>query len=236
MNSINFLKKILKISGILILLILISIPLGIFFFEYTPWKNVSEHETHASITFQVFIIISILYYTFSTKKFGPLKVLIGLILFTGILVFLVNIGIPTDGMEEYKWIIITVFLPVVYFMMYGMTTREKNKKCAWCGSFKINFKSGKDISWSWQFRNKDGSQDKRVKDNVKKASYSSKFECMECNALTKFEHYIDKKPNNNVKIWKRELLVKGKGERTEKNWEGNSAKSIILSGENRKKI
>ena len=39
----------------------------------------------------------------------------------------------------------------------------------------VKFKDGKEGSWYWEFRNKDGSRDKRVKGNFQQASYTSEF-------------------------------------------------------------
>lgn len=85
-----------------------------------------------------------------------------------------------------------------------------------------------------EYRNKDGSRDKRVKDNVELASYTSKYDCKKCNARTTFEHFVDPNPSQNVKIWKRVLLKEGEGEKTGSNWESDKAASVSSSGENRK--
>ena len=173
----TFLKKYLKIISIIILIFIVSVPLGIFFFENTSWKNgiAGSVETQESISFQIFIIISVLYYTFITKKFGVLKFFIGCLIFVGLMVSLIEMGVTAEGIENYKWPIIIGSLPIVLIIMGVLSSGDKNKQCTWCGVSKIHFKSGKEGRWFWEFRNKDGSQDKRVKTNFQKASYSSEF-------------------------------------------------------------
>ena len=115
----NFIKKYLKVIGIIIVIYVISMPLGIFFFENTPWKNgiAGSVESPESITFQIFITISVLYYTFATKKFVLLKFFIGILVFTGLMVLLIEMGITSEGIEEYKWLIIIGCIPVVLIIM-----------------------------------------------------------------------------------------------------------------------
>ena len=111
--------------------------------------------------------------------------------------------------------------------------RDRNKICCWCKSKKLSFISGKEGNWFWEYRNKDGSQDKRVKDNFQRASYYSEYECLKCGAITYFQHYVNKNPSNKVNVWKRKLLKKGEGERTGiDTWDQEG--SIDLNSANRK--
>ena len=232
----NFIKKYLKVIGIIIIIYVISMPLGIFFFENTPWKNgiAGSVESPESISFQIFITISVLYYTFATKKFVLLKFFIGILVFTGLMVLLIEMGITSEGMEEYKWLIIIGCIPVVLIIMGIMSLGDKNKQCAWCGSSKIKFKSGIEGDWFWEYRNKDSSRDKRVKDNFQQAGYNSEFECNECSATTKFIHLVDKKPSENVRVWKRTLVTEGNNDRKGTNWESSSRTTIHTNQANRK--
>ena len=61
-----------------------------------------------------------------------------------------------------------------------------------------------------EYRNKDVSQDKRVRDNFQQADYFSEYECLKCGALTYFWYYVNKNPSNKVNVWKRKLLKKVK--------------------------
>ena len=108
------------------------------------------------------------------------------------------------------------------------------KRCAWCKSISINFIAGEEGSWHYEFRNKDGSKDKRVKDNYQQAGYTSKYECKKCSAQTSFRHFVDVKPSKKVKIWLRTLVSEGSGERTGKDWESKKGKRYSASDANRK--
>jgi len=127
------------------------------------------------------------------------------------------------------WCIIGLIILVIL-----VPSGDKNRKCAWCGGKKIKFENGKEGSWFWEYRNKDGSRDKRVKDNFEQASYTSTFTCETCSAKTQFNHFVSKKPNAKVKVWKRKLLNKGQNERTGTDWEDASATTIKKNEENRK--
>ena len=86
----------------------------------------------------------------------------------------------------------------------------------------------------WEYRNKDGSRDKRVKDNFQQAGYRSEFECNECSATTKFSHFVSKTPNHDVTVWKRTLVTKGNNDREGTDWENSSTKTIQTKQPNRK--
>ena len=161
-----------------------------------------------------------------------LKLLFFFGVLVGIGVLLAESGVSSEDMETYKWPFV-IAGTILFFVMMAMRKRGE-KVCAWCGSSKIKFSSGLEGKRFWKYRNKDGSRDKRVKDNVELASYTSKYDCKKCNARTTFEHFVDPNPNQNVKIWKRVLLKEGEGEKTGSNWESDKATSVSSSGENRK--
>lgn len=218
---IGFFKKIIRFIFISSLILTFSIGLGFLLYEYTlvekyvPGKR-SNFDLYPILIFS----ISLLYYSFVKKSY---KLLISILIFVGIVSLLISYDVTSEDMEKYKWLIVLGCLPFVT-IMFGdifVVGADKNKQCAWCGGSKINFKSGKEGSWYWEFRNEDGSQDKRVKNNFQQASYSSEFECKKCNALTKFNHLVNKKPSSNIKIWKRALTVEGEGKREGTNWEDN---------------
>ena len=112
-------------------------------------------------------------------------------------------------------------------VIVGLVKRILQKKlyCTWCGSKKVKFIGGEEGRWIWHYRNKDGSQDKRVKDNYQQAGYTSAWKCRLCTAVTQGRHYVDKKPSKKVKIWQIALRNEGNGERTSKDWESSTATS-----------
>ena len=88
------------------------------------------------------------------------------------------------------------------------------KKCAWCSSYKISFLNGHEGPRGWKYSNKDGSRDKRRKDNYEEATYNSEHKCNECNASSIYEHAKSKSPGPNKNILIRQLLKDGEGERS----------------------
>jgi len=118
-------------------------------------------------------------------------------------------------MEWWVWFIIYIIGCIIIAMFL---IRDKNRKCAWCDGTKIKLKNGTEGSWFWERRNKDGSRDKRVKDNFQQADYTSNFLCDECSAATQFIHFVNKKPSADVKVWKRTLINKGNNERKGTDW------------------
>lgn len=116
--------------------------------------------------------------------------------------------------------IITLLIIIWY-----LRRKDWNKKCAHCNSRSIKFTNGEIGEFFWEYRNKDGSKDKRVKDNFQQASYSSQYHCKKCDADTGFIHFVSKKPSKKIKVWKRTLLKEGTGEGTGTNWE--KSKGVI---------
>ena len=72
----------------------------------------------------------------------------------------------------------------------------------------------------WQYRNIDGSPDRRHKDNYQVAAYTSFWQCNRCSAVTEAISYLDKNPTINTKPFRLKLFQEGLGERTAKHWEG----------------
>jgi hypothetical protein len=134
-------------------------------------------------------------------------------------------------MDWWVWVIIAIITLIVIGMFSG---GDKNRKCAWCDGTKLKFKNGKEGSWYWEYRNKDGSKDKRVKDNFQKAGYNSEYKCGKCSATTKFTHLVDKKPSADVKVWKRTLVTKGNNDRKGTDWKSGSATTVNTKQANRK--
>jgi len=134
--------------------------------------------------------------------------------------------------DNYIWIslLTIVFIALFYFLFKG----DKNKKCAWCSSRKIKFIEGNKGQWYWQYRNKDGSRDRRVKGNFQQASYYSKYLCNKCNAETHFNHLVNKKPSKYIKVWMRTLQSDGTVERTGTDWESKKVVSVNSNRANRK--
>ena len=122
----------------------------------------------------------------------------------------------------------------IVFLVRKHLLGNSEKKCAWCNSKKIKFKSGEEGNFYWKYRNNDGSQDKRIKDNVQKASFFSTYVCEECNAITNFYHLVDKDPSQSAEIHKRTLNKNGTGERKGSDWKDTSTITVDTKSPNRK--
>lgn len=117
---------------------------------------------------------------------------------------------------------INLFLPIIWplgLLFYRKT--RKGIKCTWCGSRKLNFLQGAEGDWHWQFRNNDGSQDKRANDNYQQASYKSLWQCKKCDGTSEFTHYVTQNPSKDVEAWKGHLVEEGKGKRKAKDFVNN---------------
>jgi hypothetical protein len=124
----------------------------------------------------------------------------------------------------------SLFLAIGVFIS---TVKPADKYCTWCRSENIEFTEGKKGRFYWEYRNKDGSRDKRVKDNVQKANYTSQYKCRECGAISKFVHFVNEKPSRNINVSRGSLVSAGSGERTGADFY-RGGKEVRTTGENRK--
>lgn len=134
-------------------------------------------------------------------------------------------------MNNWWWLLIV--FTVLYVTINSVSKKDKNKVCAWCCSSKIKLIKGREGNPYWNYRNKDGSPDKRVKGNFQLATYVSDYECPECDAITYFLHYASRNPSAKIKVWDRKLHKEGKGERKGSDMSGKKTYTKDL-GENRK--
>ena len=120
-----------------------------------------------------------------------------------------------------NWIVgIIIGLILIGWHQMWLEGGDKNKKCSWCSTYIRNMKfiEGRQGKWYWDKENKDGSKDKRIKDNYQIAQYFSLYECNKCNAQTAFGHLYSANPGKNVKVLGRKLEKKGIGERLGSDW------------------
>ena len=124
---------------------------------------------------------------------------------------------------------------LLVLIIWYLRRKDWNKKCAHCKTRSIKFINGEAGNFFWEYRNKDGSKDKRVKDNFQQAGYSSQYSCKKCGAETRFTHFVSKKPSKKIKVWKRSLVKDGTGERTGSDWQKTKGVvNINSSSANRK--
>ena len=105
--------------------------------------------------------------------------------------------------------VLAIFVLFFVKLLKKKSIVETERKCAWCNGHKLTLTSGKEGSMKWKYRNKDGSQDKRRKDNLQQAFFQSVYKCEECNASTQFLHKESQSPGPREKILKRKLKIQG---------------------------
>ena len=112
--------------------------------------------------------------------------------------------------------------------------QRKDISCTWCGGRSLKFKSGEDGEWIWEYRNSDGSPDKRVRNNFRRAGYLSTWECKHCEAISFCQHYMTRAPSKAVGVWKGELIYPGSGERIAEDYEVETGYFVNKNIANRK--
>ena len=150
-----------------------------------------------------------------------LRIIGAAIVASGIYIYTQEKGDPTYS-EFGLWFSIGAFCFLVWWW------RKKPKKfCAWCGK-KSGLTKEKEYEgdYVWEYPNKDGSEDKRKKDNFQKANYFSFWRCKKCSALTLLQHDMDKNPSSSVDVIRVTLSEYGEGERTAKDWEAKGVHSV----------
>ena len=109
----------------------------------------------------------------------------------------------------------------VFFVVVSAIFSNGEKKCAWCGSGSLKVISEEEKERFWEYRNKDGSRDQRVKDNNELVKVLKIVACEECGATTQFQ-YSAARVGQKSKIRKRALVSEGKEARSESDWECQS--------------
>jgi hypothetical protein len=104
--------------------------------------------------------------------------------------------------------------------------------CAWCGSHDIVLQSSELGKKVFEYRNQDGSRDKRVSDNTYEQSFRGIWQCPNCGAKTKTWSFLSDRPSKKTTIRNSLLWEDGLGERLAEDYEDNSGTRV--SGANRK--
>jgi len=113
--------------------------------------------------------------------------------------------------------------------------RRRDIYCTWCGSRQLKYLEGERGEWFWEYRNKDGSQDKRVSGNFQQAKYISKWQCKKCDAVSKYNHYVHKKPSKARKVHSGWLVTDGTGERNKTDYDRlKDSETVNTKNANRK--
>ena len=96
-------------------------------------------------------------------------------------------------------IIFWAFAIIYPVIVYVATHLDWNKYCAYCGSRNLTCLDTTIRSFYGK-TNKDGSQDKRYKDNRLMSYLKSTYTCIDCNAETLFSSKISSKPSKKSKV------------------------------------
>ena len=106
--------------------------------------------------------------------------------------------------------------------------------CTWCGGKSMRYCHGSEGDWFWEYRNADGSRDKRVSGNFQQASFTSHWECKQCGAMSRCVHFVTERPSRRVGVWKGQLLEPGVGERIAEDYEVKTGHFVNKNSANRK--
>jgi hypothetical protein len=119
-----------------------------------------------------------------------------------------------EGEDFFAWLFgISVVLSALQFVNLS------GRHCVWCGSTSLEFQTGEAGEGFWEWRNKNGSPDKRHKDNRMLYGYTSVWSCKDCSATTQFRHFVSEEPCEDESVWQGILLSGGGGKRSSKNFD-----------------
>ena len=114
-----------------------------------------------------------------------------------------------------------VGLIIVWAICATLFERDENLICAWCKSHELEFEWGEEYLKHWLHSNKDGSRDKRMKENHQQAFVRSRYKCKKCTATTNFLHALSDNPTVAVPVIARAMEDHGNGKRVGTDWEKN---------------
>ena len=138
------------------------------------------------------------------------------------LVIIVKLDLTEEDLDSYKWpfVVAGTFLYLLLQVIFSIFSNGE-RKCAWCGSGSLKVISEEEKERFWEYRNKDGSRDKRVKDNGEIVKVLKIVGCKKCEATSQLQ-YSGARVGQKSKIRKRVLVSEGKGARSESDWECRS--------------
>ncbi len=115
-----------------------------------------------------------------------------------VVIYLIQDYIPRFQIPEY---LINTFLILasIGYAIYIFAADPK-KVCNHCQSTKLTYKEGRETEHVWIYANKDGSPDKRRKNNYQVANFVSEWSCKRCEKNTKFKHFTSRNPSKTNRI------------------------------------
>jgi len=115
-----------------------------------------------------------------------------------VVIYFIQDYIPRFQIPEY---LINTFLILasIGYAIYIFSADPK-RVCSHCQSTKLTYKEGRETEHVWIYANKDGSPDKRRKNNYQVASFVSEWSCKKCEKHTKFKHFSSRNPSKTTRI------------------------------------
>lgn len=104
--------------------------------------------------------------------------------------------------------------------------------CAWCGSYYLYLRSNVLGRKVWDYRNQDGSRDRRVKDNNFRQTFIGEWQCPNCAAKTQTWSFLSYTPSIKTDVHTVALIEPGVGERLASDYSDENA--VTVRGANRK--
>ena len=206
-------KKFFKSLLYSVLVAVAIFTIGLIFALFLPEGSKSSLVTDV-VSYGVTLVITlfILYWLFIVS-FKVLKILfpnivpyvlnvsrkhLFILLLVCAVAFLIQDYIPRFQISEY---LINTFLIIasVGYAIYVFSADPK-KVCSHCQSTKLIYKEGRETEHVWIYANKDGSPDKRRKNNYQVANFVSEWSCKRCEKNTKFKHFPSRNPSKTNRI------------------------------------
>ena len=106
------------------------------------------------------------------------------------------------------WVVPPVAVLLVLYEFYWLVSKNGpfGRVCHACKSPHIQYEEGYISGGRWEHRNKDGSRDKRYKNNRRFETFTSLWTCQVCGAQTQFEHKPAVSPSKNTVVVSSELV------------------------------
>ena len=115
-----------------------------------------------------------------------------------VVIYLIQDYIPRFQIPEYLINTFLILASIVYAIY--IFSADPKRVCNHCQSTKLTYKEGRETEHVWIYANKDGSPDKRRKNNYQVASFVSEWSCKKCEKHTKFKHFSSRNPSKTTRI------------------------------------
>ncbi len=115
-----------------------------------------------------------------------------------VVIYLIQDYLPRFQIPEYLSNTFLILASIGYAIY--IFSGDPKRVCSHCQSTKLTYKEGRETEHVWIYANRDGSPDKRRKNNYQVANFVSKWSCKKCEKHTKFKHFSSRNPSKTTKI------------------------------------